>query len=429
MRRLTFDLKRGFQVEKHDIDKMKLWGTGADIGDPVHAGVFVSQESALRLSVVYRCVSLISGTLGALPADIVRKRSDIREPVDRTPAWIDIPNPESTWFEFARRVFESLAMDGNAFVPITARDFGGLARELWVLNPRRVDVRRNRDTRKIIFVVDGTDYSRFGPDNPMGDILHIKLNDAGGLRGLSPLDLARQGIGLGQVAEKFGAKFFGTGQQLSGAIQLPAGTPRESKEHIDLIRDTWEAAHAGSDKAHRPAILTGGATWVSTSVTPENAQFLETRKFQVEEIARFFGVPAHMVGLEEKNTSWGTGIEAQSLGFVRYTLLPWIELFEQAMSQLLVRGQELKLNQRGLLRADSKTEAEVLTILVTNGIFNRNDARALYDKTPVPGGDRFIIPLNMQILQPSGQTEPAPAVTPATDSTPNGQVPAEVPQP
>jgi HK97 family phage portal protein len=420
--RLKFNFRDGLHFEKHNIDKIALWGRGEDIGDPVHAGVLVSQTSALGLSVVYRCVSLISGTLGALPADIVRKRTDIREPVDRTPAWVDVPNPESTWFEFARRVFESLAMDGNAFVLITARDFAGQARELWTLNPRAVQIRRRETSRRMYFLVNGsTEYTRFGPDNLLGDVLHVKLNDAGGMRGLSPLDLARQGLGLGLVSEKFGAKFFGSGQQMSGVIQLPVSDRPKTKENIDLIRENWEAKHAGSDKAHRPGVLTGGATWQSISVTPENAQFLETRKFQVEDIARWYGVPAHMVGLEEKNTSWGTGIEAQSLGFVRFTLLPWIELFEQAMSQLLVRGQELKLNQRGLLRADSKTEAEVLVLLSNNGIVNRNEVRALYDKPPVPGGDRFILPLNMQILQSNGQAEPAPVTPPpASEPSPNG---------
>lgn len=432
MRRLTFDLRRGFQLEKlegHAIDKVKLWNTGKDIGDPVHAGVLVSQESALRLSVVWACVRLIAGTLGTLPADIVRKRDQIREPVERPPRWIEFPNPESNWVEFAERCFESLEMDGNAFIFISARDAMGFPAELWTLSPREIDVRK--ENGRIVFLWGGeTRLSRYGPDNPLGDVLHIKNLTAGGIRGMSTIEAARQAIGLGLVEEKFGARFFGRGQTMSGVIQLPAGDPPKSKEHISLMRESWEEAHSGSDQSHRPGILTGGATWQGITITPEEAQFLESRKFQVEDIAaRFFGVPAHMVGLEEKNTSWGTGIEAQSIGFFRWSLLQRMIRFETAMSSLLPRGQFLKLNERSLLRADSETEAKVLQMELQNGIINFNYWRALKDLSPRAGGDRYILPLNMQILAGNGQAVPTPAPAPEPNPNGNGQVPAEVTQP
>jgi len=402
-------------TERHNIDKMKLWGSAQDIGDPVHAGVSVSQESSLRLSIVWRCIRLISESIAAMPTDIVRKRDEIREPVDRPPLWITTPNPESSWYEFHERVCESLLMDGNAFVLITARDFQGFPAELWALNPRNMQVRRRENGGRIYFLWQGTtELSRYGPDNPLGDVLHIRLATAGGVRGLSPLEQARQAVGLGLVGEKFGARFFGRGQTMSGVIQLPAqgGGARESKEHIDLMGETWESKHGGSDQSHRPGILTGGATWQGITIPPEQAQFLETRKFQVEDIARFYGVPAHMVGLEEKNTSWGTGIEQQAIGFVRFTLMPHIVRLESAFSSLLPRGQFVRLNQRGLLRADSKTEAEVMVKMVSNGLMNSNEERALLDLPPRPGGDRYMVPLNMQTLEASGlppEKQPVPA--------------------
>lgn len=416
---LHFNFREGLswhKPEQHNIDKVALWNTGADIGDPVHADVLVSQESALRLSVVYRCITLIAGTLAALPADAVRARGEIRQDVPRPPRWLDFPNPEATWFEFAERIFESLAMDGNGFVLVTARDSMGFPAELWTLHPREVEVRKRNG--KIFFVWNGSEeFSRYSVGNPTGDVLHIKLSTAGGLRGLSPLEMARQSIGLGLAAEKFGAKFYGRGQTLSGVIQLPAANGPQTAEHINLIRENWEAKHGGTDKAHRPGVLTGGATWQGISITNEQAQFLETRLYQNSDIAsRIYGVPSHMVGLEEKNTSWGTGIEAQSTGFLRFTLLPWIVRFESAMSQLLPRGQQLKLNQRGMLRADTKTETEVLVAQVMNGLRTRNEGRALLDEPPAPGGDRFILPLNMQILTGAGATEPAPVPTPVTPS-------------
>jgi HK97 family phage portal protein len=410
-------------TESHAIDKMKLWGTGQDIGDPVHAGVFVSQESALRLSVVWRCISLISGTLAGLPADVVRKQDEIRRPVDRPPAWLSIPNPEANWFEFVERIFESLLMDGNAFVLISARDFQGFPSEIWTLNPRQVVVRR-RPTGKIYFTWAGDqEFSRYGPSDPLGDILHIKLKTAGGLRGLSPIEAARQAIGLSLVTEKQGAKFFGKGQTMSGVIQLPDTSGAKSREHIELMRETWEEAHAGSDKSHRPGILTGGATWQGITITPEDSQFLQTRAFQVEDIAsRFYGIPPHLVGLTEKQTSWGTGVEQQGIGLYRFTLKEHLVRFETAMSSLLPRGQFLRLNPLALLEADAETNAKVLQMELQNGVINFNDWRAILDKPPRPGGDRYILPLNFQILTSGGVAEPTPAPGPNG----NGQVPVEV---
>lgn len=415
---------RGLLVpEEQSIDKMKLWGQGADIGDTVYAGIEVSQASALRLSVVWRCINLISGAIAGMPIDIVRKQGPVRMSVDRPPAWASTPNPESNMFEFMERICESLLMDGNAFILITGRDFSGFPSELWTLSPRTVEVKRNESSGQIYFEWGGDRrLSRYGPSNLMGEVLHIKLPTGGGLRGMSPIEAARQSIGLGLATEKFGARFFGRGQTLSGVIQLPADKPALSREHIELMREQWEASHAGTDQSHRPGILTGGATWQGVTMNNDDAQFLETRKFQVEDIAaRIYGVPAHMVGLEEKNTSWGTGIEAQSIAFVRYTLMPHIVRCEAALSSLLPRGQFVKFNQRELLRADSKTEADVLNSQLERGVVNPNEYRALMDLPPRPGGQNYILPLNMQVLTGGGQPTPAPA------PTGNGRMPAEVP--
>lgn len=403
--------------EEHAIDKMALWGTGQDIGDPVHAGVLVSQESALRLAVVWACVRLISGTLAAMPVDIVRKAGPVRQPVDRPPRWVEFPNPEATWFEFCERVHESMEMDGNAFILVTGRDFQGFPSEIWTLHPRSVEVKR--EERRIVYLwgADKVRLSRYDPVSNLGDVLHIRATTAGGLRGLSPIEHARQAIGLGLVTEKTGARFFGEGMLSNIGLELPADSPGSSREHIALMRAELKQQHSGSDRSFRPFFATGGATWKQLTISPEDAQFLQTRAFQVEDIAsRIYGIPPHMVGLTEKQTSWGTGIEAQASGFLRFHMMPRITRFEQAMSGLLPRGQFFHMNQRQLLRADSKTEAEVLTMLEQWGVMNRNEIRALYDQPPVPGGDRYILPLNYQILGPDGNAAPSP----------NGRVPANV---
>jgi HK97 family phage portal protein len=415
--------------ETHSIDKMAIWGRGEDIGDPVHSGVLVSQEAALKVSVVWRCVRLISETLAALPADAVRKRGAVREPVERPPIWLTMPNPETSWYEFHERVCESLLMDGNAFVLITGRDAAGFPAELWTLNPR--DVTPFKRDGRIRFRWGGdTILTRFGPTEPTGDVLHIKLASGGGLRGMSPIEAARQSIGLALVTEKSGAKFFGKGGQVQGVIQMPeAASPALAREYVELMRETWKAHHAGTDRAfENPGFLTGGATWQNVTMSMEDAQFLQTRAFQVEDIAtRFFGVPPQFVGLTEKQTSWGTGLEQQSLGFVRFTLLPHIVRLESAFSSLLPRGQFIRLNQRGLVRADSETESKILAQQLEHGVITFNRWRELMDEPPRPGGDRYMIPLNMQLLNTAGVAEPTPQSEQEPPPSPNGNGRVTVP--
>lgn len=420
---LHFSLSRGVSLEKRAIDKMALWGKGGDIGDPVHADVLVSETNAFNLTIVYRCINLIAGSMASLPSDVVRKRGERREPVDRPATWLEQPNPESNAYEFKERIQESLLMDGNAFLLITARDALGFPAELWTLNPQQVAVVQNGPTTSFLWETTSppTRLSRFGPTNPTGDVLHIKLNTAGGLRGMSPIGAAKQAIGLGLVTEKFGSKFFGRGQTLSGVIQMPPQTSAAvSKEYAELTREAWEAAHAGSDKAHRPGLLFGGATWQTITVPPEQAQFLETRKFQVEDIARLYGVPGFMVGMEEKNTSWGTGVSAISLSFLRFTLMPHIVRMETALSQLLPRGQFFRLNTKALLRPDPQAEADILVKMVTNGIMNHNEIRELLDREPRPKGNEFWMPTNIgQVTGTTPVQQQLPGVT--DQSTSEGQ--------
>jgi HK97 family phage portal protein len=387
------------EPEKRSIDKMALWARGDVEEWGIHAGVSVNQSTALALTAVYGCVRILSGAIAGLPADAFRRVDGDRQPVPRPPGWLTTPNPESTWFELAEEIMISLLLDGNAFIIITGRDVLGFPTELWTLNPRTVDVKRPEGGGATFFVWEGDKrLSRFGPTNPGGDVLHIRGLSNSGLRGISPISAAAQAIGLALAGEKYGAKFFGRGQTLSGVIEIPPSSAAMTQEYIDLIRENWEAKHGGTDKAHRPAILTGGAEWKPLSVTPEEAQFLETRKFQVEEIARLFGVPPFMLGDVEKTSSWGTGVEQMSIGFVRYSLMPYIIRIEQALDQLLPRGQFVKLNLRGLLRADSKSEAETLAKGIQNGWINQAEVRSLLDLPPKTGLDKHWMPKNFDTI-------------------------------
>jgi HK97 family phage portal protein len=392
---------------------MALWGQGSDIeSSGVYAGVSVSQSNSLQLVAVYACVRLLSQTIAGLPADVFRKRNGTPEPVEPGPSWLRMPNPETTWFEFTERVMGSLNLDGNAFVIITGRDAMGFPAECWTLNPREVQVRR--EGGKTIFVWGGDErLSRFSPSTPDGDVLHIKAFSDGGLRGLSPIGLAKQAIGLGMVTEKFGAEHFGSGQKPPGIIEIPPGTPQATTEIVDKLREDWKRHHAGSNQAHAPGILVG-ATWKDTSINAEEAQFLETRKFQVSEIARLFGVPPHMIGDVEKSTSWGTGIEQQSIGFVTYSITPWLVRLESAFNQLTPRGQFIKWNVNGLLRGDMAARSAFHHEGILDGWQTRNGVRLLEELPPIPGLDEPLVPANMLTLsqsnappRPDQEEEPA----------------------
>jgi len=395
--------------EARSIDKMALWGTGELSLDEIHAGVPVSRETAARLVAVYACVRLRAETISGLPAGVFRRRGDERERVEPGPEWLRQPNNETTWFEFIERVNTSLDFDGNAFVLIAGRDRLGFARELWTLHPDEIQIRREKEG--LVYVWGGSErLSRFdGVFNPLGDVLHIKNVSWGSDRAPSPIGVARQAIGLGIAIEKFGARFFGGGQQLSGVIELPATSPELAQEFAEQIREYWQSTYGGSDRSHLPGILTGGAKWTPISINPEEAQFLETRKFQVAEIARLYGIPPHMIGDVERSTSWGSGIEQQSIGFVQFAIGPRLSRLEAAFDQLTPRGQFIKWNVNGLLRGDARSRAEFYAKGIQWGYLLRSDARRFEDLPQVEGLDRPLIPANMIVL---GEKAPIPLDVP-----------------
>jgi HK97 family phage portal protein len=382
----------------------------------------VNQSTALRLIAVYACVRLISDTVASLPARAYRKQGDERKEVSRPPSWLDMPNVETTWFEFVERCLSSLNLDGNAFVLITSRDNLGFPAEFYTLHPSSVDVRREKG--RTFFVWEGgTELSRYSPRTPMGDVLHIKAFNDGGLRGLSPIDVARQAIGLGLASEKYGSRFFGKGQgTMPGVIEFPEASEKKTKDEIQVMRDAWAGAHEGVENSGRPGILTGGATWKNVSISMEDAQFLETRKFQVVEIARLFNVPPHLIQELDTTTSWGTGIEQQSIGFVRFSLLPWLVRLESSFNQFLPRGQFMKFEAKGLERGDSVAQSEFYAKSIQNGWMSRNEIRSLEDLPKETDLDKFLIPANETVV---GEEPVAPLAFPSQNGNePDPSLPA-----
>lgn len=371
-------------------------------GAKVAAGVSVTETSALGMPAVYRAITLIAGTAAALPLHAYRKTGDTRTPLTTGLAaeLLDSPHPDLTPFEFWELMYGHALGWGNAYAR-KLRNQLGQVKEMWPLHPGRVKAGRASDGTKV-YTVDGN------TDEPLTDreILHIPGFGYDGVCGVSAIRLARQGIGLALAAEEAGARLFGSGMMAAGILQTEQ---RLTQAQADSLKARWKARTGGVDKAHDVAVLDWGTKFQQLTIPPEDAQFIESRRFQIQEVARMFGVPPHMLMDTTTSTSWGTGIEQQTIGFVTFTLRPnWLTRFEQRVSQVL-RPEPVyaRYALEGLLRGDSAQRAAFYYQLWQIGVLSTNDIRALEELPPVEGGDMRYRPLNMGVL---GAPDPAAAV-------------------
>lgn len=370
-------------IKDHDL--WGRWARGEDIDtSPMSlAGVKVTRETAIRLSAVWACVSLISETVATLPLDTFVRRDGARHPYRPRPRWLDEPNPEQDRPQWIGQQLVSLLLDGTAYI-YTPRDRRGNVIEVWnapawMVTPRRV--RRGQ-----------IEYEVRDPNIGMvtlsrAEMFHISaMSWPGEIAGIAPLEAARHMLGAGLGAQEFAERFYGQGMNQAGVVEVPGDlAPEQARQ----LKQDFAARNSGLRKAHLPAVLTGGARYNPTTVSPEQAQFLESRQFSVAEIARFFRVPPHMIGDVDRETSWGTGIEQQGIGFVTYTLRPWIERLEQAYSRHLLMFDQrafCKFNVNGLIRGDFKTRMEGYQAAINGGWMCADDIRRLEDEPPLPDG-------------------------------------------
>ncbi len=346
------------------------------------SGMYVSEGSALQLAAVYACVQLIADSIASLPMDVFRKREAVREEVAPVPALIRQPFAHLTAFEWVFQTVTSLALRGNSFARVIEWDRFEFPVQLQPIHPDCVTIELD-DHGRPNYRIDGVKVAR-------DEIVHIRrFALPGAVMGLSPIEQARVGLGLGLAAERYGARYFRDSANPSSVLETDDNL---SDEAAQATMRQWIASHGGR---RRPAVLSGGLKYRTISVTPEESQFLETRKYQRAEIAMLFRVPPHMIGDTEKSTSWGTGIEQQSIGFVTYTLRPWLTCIEAALTDLLPRGQFVRFNVDALLRGDQKARWESYQIARNAGVLSVNEIRALEDMPPIPNGDSRIQPLNM----------------------------------
>ena len=350
------------------------------------SGVTVTEKSSLEMAAVWRAVSLIAGTAASLPLKTYHRGSLEESPL----RVLRDPNPAQTPFEFWETVYLHLLLWGNAYV-LKERASGGQVQNIWPLHPSRVKVGVVRATK--LFTVDGNLDEPFSSDR----VMHIPGLGYDGVTGASPIRLASQGIGLSLAAERYGAKLFGSGSLMGGILQTDQ---RLDEPAADRLKARWRDKVAGLDRAHDVAVLDNGAKFQPITMPNNDAQFIESRRFQIAEIARLFGVPPHMLMDTEKSTSWGTGIEQQSIGFVVYTLRSsWLSRIEQRITKELgPTDVYAKYKVEGLLRGDSTARANFYRVMREVGALSANDIRALEEMTPVDGGDTYLQPLNMAPL-------------------------------
>jgi HK97 family phage portal protein len=379
------------------------WAGGA-------AGIPVNDRTAMQHATVFACVRLIADSIAMLPLHAYRKVGGVRQEIDPTPSLISRPYPGMSQFEWVHQVVTSLVLRGNTFGVVTARDRLEYPTQILPVHPDDVvvEVQDMGLPRIPVYWVGGERV-------PIEDMVHIKrFTLPGDVEGLSPIRQAATGIGLSLAAEKYGARFFGDSANPSSVLESDQDL---TEDQVTRTQKQWIASHGGR---RHPAVLSGGFKWRPIAIMPEESQFLETRGYQRGEIAMLFGVPPHMIGDTQKSTSWGTGIEQQSIGYVTYTLGGWISCIEGALNMLTPRGTFVKFNVDGLLRGDQKSRYDAYTQARNAGWMNVDEIRSLEDMPPIPGGagQSYIQPLNMGPLGTdpnANRPAPQPAPDPEED--------------
>lgn len=382
--------------------KNSFWGsTYSFFFGTSSSGKTVNERTALQTTAVYACVRILAETIAALPLHTYQHTTGGKEKAAEHPLYYLLhsePNPEMTSFVFRETLMGHLLLWGNAYAQII-RDGRGRVVGLYPLLPNKMIVNRNDQ---------GQLYYQYEKDGGLyilnrHEVLHIPGLGFDGLIGYSPIAMAKNAIGMAIATEEYGAKFFANGANPGGVLEHPGVVKDPAR-----IRESWNAVYQGSGNAHRVAVLEEGMKFQSIGIPPEQAQFLETRKFQINEIARIFRIPPHMIGDLEKSSF--SNIEQQSLEFVMYTLDPWVVRWEQAIQRALFSESEkrqffVKFNVDGLLRGDYESRMNGYAVGRQNGWLSSNDIRELENLNRIPeydGGDLYLINGNMTKLAEAG---------------------------
>lgn len=385
-------------------------------------GLTVTPDSALTITAYWACVRVLAETLAMLPFGVYQKNGKQRREADEHylhPLLHDQPNPEMTSFEFRETLMGHVASWGNGFAEI---DWGndGRVRGLWPIPPNRVKLERVGG--QLVYVVALPKPDAMGRREvkvPSYRIWHLRGLGSNGLVGYTPAQLHKQALGLTLSSEEFGARWFGNGAVPGGVLEAPG--PLSDKAY-DRLTKSWETAYGGLSNAHRTALLEQGVKYHQIGIPPEDSQFLETRKFQVSEIARMHRMQAHKIGDLEKATF--SNIEHLGIEFVTDTMMPWFVKWEQSANRCLLlpserkQGFYTKFNVNALLRGDAASRAQFYEIMRRNGVYNADDILEKEDENPLPDGmgEAYWMPLNMVQVE-----SPTPGPSPSDDKSQDGE--------
>jgi HK97 family phage portal protein len=374
------------------------------------SGKAVTERSAMQMTAVYSCVRILAEAVAGLPLHLYKYNDDggkekaIDHPLYRL--LHDEPNPEMSSFVFRETLMTHLLLWGNAYAQVIRNGKNEVV-ALYPLMPNKMSVDRDENGHLYYTYYRGSDEAiknkEFAVTLQPSDVLHIPGLGFDGLVGYSPIAMAKNAIGMAIACEEYGAKFFANGATPGGVLEHPGAIKDPQR-----VRESWQTAFGGSSNSNKVAVLEEGMKYTPISISPEQAQFLETRKFQINEIARIFRVPPHMVGDLEKSSF--SNIEQQSLEFVKYTLDPWVIRWEQSIMRALLSNTEkkdyfVKFNLEGLLRGDYQSRMNGYAIGRQNGWMSANDIRELENLDRIPaeeGGDLYLINGNMLPLKDAG---------------------------
>ena len=382
--------------EKRVVSLQASFNTGADFwGGSSWSGSRVTYDTAFMLSTTYAAVLLLSDAVSTFPADTFYRFNGERLPFRPKPAWVLEPDLGLTMADQLQQVVVSMLLSHGACIRVYRNTLGDVVATK-VLDPTRVEptVTAQGDTE---YVWNST--VRIAAK----DMLYIpRMRKPGQIKGVSPLEELGQLFGAAAALDEFAARFFSGGSTTSGVIELPQTL---SKVQAKEIKDVFEEGHKGNRKAHRVAVLGGGGKFVKTGVDPDQAQMLESRRFMVEEIARVFRVPLHMLQVAAPGVQSFASNEENAIQFASFTLRPIVKKIEDAYSKLLPGGAFIKLNMDALLRGDLKSRYEAYSVAMQGGFTSINMIQRLEDQPPVAGGDAFRVPLANIDLQAASLIE------------------------
>lgn len=373
--------------EQRAISFQTIWGTGGDIEVLNQSGTNVNSETVFKVNAIFSAVSLISDTISTLPVDSYIRRDGARFAFRPRPAWVQQPDIDTTKEAFYGSLIVSMLLDGNGFVRVF-KDRQGRVVNMTILNPQKVEIRKNKVGQVV--------YNYEGENKPLtkNEIIHIPdVVRPGEIRGISRVSALKENFGLAIALESYAARFFGQGATTNGIIEFPGNlSPDQAKQLVD----GFDARHKGFRKSHKTGVLSGGAKFVQTSVENDKAQFIDSRRMAVEDVARAFNIPPHLLGLPGTNTY--SSVEQNNIAFVTHTLRPIVQKLESAFTPLMASEQGgatafIKFTLDGLLRGDANSRFTAYSTGLQAGYLTINDIRRLEDLPPVEGGEIIRVPL------------------------------------